>query len=233
MIVRLVAERSRGHVQEIERHARVAVRVADDRGQRVRLHADAVCAKPALDILHRSLHDRPHRLVCQRLQHVHLGARQERGVHLERRVLGGRADEDDVARLDARQEGVLLSFVEPVDLVDEENRAASDPAPGLLGLGHDRADFLDAREDRAERNEPRPRDLCDEARERGLAGSGRAPENDRLQAVVIDGLAQGTTGAEQHLLADELVERPRAHPLGERRGRAGGGLRFGLGLVKQ
>ena len=61
--------------------------------------------------------------VVERLQHVHRGARQQRRVDLERRVLGGRADEGEQARLDVRQEGVLLRLVEAVHLVDEHDRA--------------------------------------------------------------------------------------------------------------
>jgi hypothetical protein len=72
----------------------------------------------------RALEDRHHRGQRQRLEDVHLRSRQQRRVHFERRVLGRRADQDDVARLDARQEGVLLRLVEAMDLVDEEDRPA-------------------------------------------------------------------------------------------------------------
>ena len=57
----------------------------------------------------------------------------------------------------------------------------------------------------------------DDPRERRLAGAGRSPEDDRLQQVALDRVAQRRARAEQLLLADELVERARPHPLGERR----------------
>src|SRR5919112_5273328 len=50
-------------------------------------------------------------------------AREQSAVHLERRVLGGCADHDDRAVLDIGQHGVLLGFVEAMDLVDEHHRA--------------------------------------------------------------------------------------------------------------
>ena len=56
-------------------------------------------------------------------------AREERADHLERRVLGGRPVVEDVAGLDAGEEGVLLGLVEPVDLVDEDDRPAAGRAP--------------------------------------------------------------------------------------------------------
>ena len=81
-------------------------------------------------------------------------------------------------------------------------------------------------EHRAERHESRLRRVGDEARERGLAGARRAPEDDRLQQVALDRLAQRLARAEQLLLADELVERARPHPLGERRARCVARRRF-------
>ena len=62
----------------------------------------------------------------------HLAARQQRGVELEARILGRRADQGDRAVLDIRQEAVLLGAVEAVDLVHEQQ--------GLLaGAGRGRA----------------------------------------------------------------------------------------------
>src|SRR5262249_2337228 len=90
---------------------------------------------------------------------------------------------------------------------------------------HHVADFLDAREHRAERNEVRARDRRDDARQRRLAGSRRPPENDRTQAVLLDGHAERTAGAEQRVLADDVVERAGPPAFGERRPgvcRAGG-----------
>ena len=73
----------------------------------------------------RAVQDLGDRRLVERLQDEHLRAREQRRVDLERRVLGGGADEDEVAGLDAGQEGVLLRLVEAVDLVDEEDRAAA------------------------------------------------------------------------------------------------------------
>ena len=143
--------------------------------------------------------------------------REQRRVDLERRILGGGADEDDVARLDPREERVLLGLVEAVNLVDKQNRAAPAGAPGPLGLGHHLADFLDAREHCRKRDEVRARRLGDESRETRLPRARRAPENHRLQQVALDGLPQRLAGRQQILLADVLVEGARAHALGKRR----------------
>ena len=110
-----------------------------------------------------------------------------------------------------------------MDLVDEEDRAPSAPTAIVFGFCHHRANFLDSRQDRAEGDESRARHARDDARERRLSGSGRSPENDRLQPIALDGASQRTALAEEILLADELVEGLRPHPFGERRGGRGGG----------
>ena len=69
------------------------------------------------------------RLPVERPEDQHARARQKRRVQLERRVLGGGADQRDGAVLHDRQEGVLLRAVEAVDLVDEEERALARLAP--------------------------------------------------------------------------------------------------------
>ena len=63
----------------------------------------------------------------------------------------------------------------------------------------------------------------DQVRDRGLAGAGRTPQDHRGRAVpAADQPAQRRARAEQVLLADQLVDRARAHPdreRGVRRGR--------------
>ena len=70
-------------------------------------------------------------VVCrERLEAEHLAPGEERCVHREARVLGRRPDEDDRPVLDVRQERVLLRLVEPMDLVDEDDRALARETPG-------------------------------------------------------------------------------------------------------
>ena len=157
-------------------------------------HLGVERAEPALAILERAPEDALDGLLREPVQDEHLRPRQQRGVHLERRVLGGGADEDDVAGFDARQERVLLRLVEAVDLVDEDDGPPAGAAPAILRRRHHLLDLLDAGEHGAERHEPRLRELGDDARQRGLAGAGRPPEDDRLEHVALDGSAQRRAG---------------------------------------
>jgi hypothetical protein len=65
------------------------------------------------------------RRLVEAVEDQDLGAREEGGVQLEGRVLGGGPDQHDGAVLHVRQEAILLRLVEAVDLVDEEQRAAA------------------------------------------------------------------------------------------------------------
>ena len=89
----------------------------------------------------------------ERSQGHDLSARDQGPVELEARVLGRGPDQDHGPLLDVGQEGVLLRFVEAVDLVHEEDRALPFPQTALLGLGHDLADLLDPAQDRREGDE--------------------------------------------------------------------------------
>src|SRR5262249_11519540 len=213
-------------LQQVQRHAGVAVRVQRDGLDRVLVDGDLLVAEPAIAVGQGAPQNGRDFVDLEAAQHEHLGSRQQRRGHLEGRVLRRRADEDDVAGFDARQERVLLRFVEAMDLVDEDNRP---PAGGLahpLGFGHDLADFLDARQHGAERDEARLRHIRDDAREGGLAGAWRSPQDDRLDQIAIDGVAQRPARGQQIFLADELGYREQPHTVGERRRRTrrGGGF---------
>ena len=210
--------------QEIERHPRVAVRVHGDRLQGLIFDLKGPLAESSHGIGERAGKDRGDLVGGQPAKNEHLRARKKRGVHFEGGVFRGRADEDDVAGFHARQEGVLLRLVEPVDLVDEDDRAPPRGAPDALGFRHDLADFLDPGKDRAEGDEPRFCGLGDDPRQRRLARARRPPEDDRLQKIALDGFAQRPARGQEILLADELVKRPRPHALRQRRRRRARGL---------
>ena len=59
--------------------------------------------------------------------------------------------------------------------------------------------------------------LADDRGDGRLAGAGRSPEQQRHRLVALDQLAQRRPGGPQLLLPDELVERARPHPHGQRR----------------
>ena len=157
------------------------------------------------------------------------GAGEEGGVELEGGVLGGGADQHDGAVLHQREEGVLLRLVEAVDLVDEEQGAAAVLAAEAGGL-EDLLQVGDAGEDGADLHEGEVGGVGEEAGDGGLADAGRAPEDDGAEVALGEHPAERGVGAEEVVLADDLLEPARAEAVGERarrlRGRARGGGAF-------
>ena len=151
----------------------------------------------------------------ERLEHQHARAREQRRVQLERRVFGGGADQHDGAVLHHRQERVLLRAVEAVDLVDEQQR----PLPGLAPRARRVEHFLevgDAGEDRGNLLEMQLGGVGEQPRDRGLAGAGRPPEDQRAERAGVEHARERAVGAEQMVLPDHLRERRRPQPVGQR-----------------
>ena len=188
-------------------------------------------AEAALGVAERAAQKHDNLLFGQRLQHVDAAAREQRGVDFERRIFGGGADQANAAFLDVRQEGVLLRFVEAVNFVDEDDGARAVLA-GAVGVGHDLLDFLDAGEHGGKLDEVGLGDAGDDLGEGGFAGARRAPEDHRGGIVALDLDAQRLARADQVLLADEFVERARAHAVGQR-ARAACGLDLGSGWERR
>src|SRR5207249_9444938 len=120
-----------------------------------------------------------------------------------------RPDEDQRPFFDVRQEGVLLRAVEAVDLVHEEDRAGPMARALELRLGDDLTDLLHPREHRGEGDETRADHARQQRGERGLAGARRAPEDHRVELAALERRAEDLAGADEVLLARELVERAR------------------------
>src|SRR5882757_9214947 len=123
------------------------------------------------------------------------------------------------------KESILLRFVEAVDFVHEDDRTMAG-AGFLLGHGHNFLDFLDTREDGAERNELRTGQSSDKPRKRGFPAAGWSPEEHRAEIVAFNLNAKWLTRSKKFFLPDEFIECPRAHALRERLVR-GGHIRLG------
>ena len=100
-------------------------------------------SQAALPVCERIAQQRLQLLGGQRLEHVNARSRQQCADDLERRILGGGADEGQRAVLDVRQKRVLLRLVEAVHLVEKQHRGGA-ARGGLTRLLDRLADFLDA-----------------------------------------------------------------------------------------
>ena len=149
------------------------------------------------------------------MENIDPAAREQGGDDFEGWILRGCADEADVAALDVGQEGVLLGFVETVNLIDEQDGAGMH-ARSLGGRHHYLLDFLDAAHHCGEFNEGRLGGFGDDFGERGFADAGRTPKNHGACIVVLDLHAEGLAGTEQVFLAAVFGQGAGSHALGQR-----------------
>ena len=215
-------------LEQVQRPAGVAVRGCRDGVDHLVGQRRNPVAEAALAVAGGAAHHTGEGVGAQSLQREHAAAREQWSDHLEGRVLGGGADQDHSARLDVRQQRVLLRAIQAVELVEEEHRTASGAAfaPGALDDG---ADLLHSGHHGRERLEGRVRTGVgrDQSGERRLAAAGRAPEEQRGQLAGVEQCAQRGAFAQQRLLARHLFERARTHAVGQRRPGIELGLRRG------
>lgn len=162
-------------------------------------------------VLHRLIDQGEDVLLLQSFEQIDPGPGEQRVVQFKRGVFGGGADEGDGAVFDVRQEHVLLALVETVHLVHEQDGTHPTPAV-LLGLVDGGADLLDTGGDRRE-----PLDLglavvSHQLGQRGLAGTGRPPQDHGVAVTGQDRFAQGLVRPQDMLLTDILLEGLRPHP---------------------
>src|SRR6202000_3076409 len=124
----------------------------------------------------------------QRLEDINLAPAEQRAVYFKGRIFRGGPDERDNALFHRPQQSILLPLVEPVDLVDEQDR------PGdLPGFGDDLPYLLDPGRDGAERVERYLQCMRNDTRDRRLSGPRRPPKDHRRRLAMLDSRAQYTT----------------------------------------
>ena len=144
--------------------------------------------------------------VVQGAKDEHPGPRQQRGVHLERWVFGSRADQGDDPLLHEGQHGILLTLVEAMDLVDEQNGSLPRLCSTQSRLLDVSPQVRHSGADRAQRDKVRRGDAGNQPGQRRFAAAGRTPEDHRPDAIFLDGATQLVLGSNQMLLTDELIQ---------------------------
>ncbi len=104
-----------------------------------------------------------------------------------------------------------------MDLVEEQDRAPPVLAETVAGTLDHLAHVLHAGGDRGELLERPLGGAGDRQRERRLACAGRAPEDRAGEPILLDKAAQRLARPHQVRLPDDIVERARAQPRGQRR----------------
>ena len=159
-------------------------------------------------------------------QHEHLAARQQRAVQRE----GGFSVVAPISvtvpvSTTGRKPSCWARLKRWISSTNSSVALPGSPPPRRLV---ERAlEVGDAGEHRGELHEMQPRAGGEQSGDGGLAAARRAPEDQRCKRAPLQHARQRAVGAEQMVLAHDLVECARAQPVGER-ARTGLCLRFGL-----
>ena len=210
-----ITARRRGHggdLDRIESLAGVPIGNPGQMSQSLRFGRDTEVSQTALGIAQRPPEQLQQVCLVQWLQLEDLGSGHQRGIDEEERVVGSRSDELHRAAFHVGQQHILLSAVESVDLVNEEQGRFARVAqpvisplqnPSHLGqIGFHSVEFLEAGF-RASGN-----DLG----QGGFTSSGRPEEDEGLNAVGIDGAAEQEARCQQVPLAGVFLQGVRSHP---------------------
>ena len=204
------------HLKAAERNPGVALGVLDQEVETRLLGAQAEPAQSALGVVQGAGQDGFQLIRAERLKHQHPGSGQERRDDLKRRIFGGGAQQDDQALLDVGQKCVLLGLVEAVDFIHKQDGRGAVLELLVASLVKDLTQLLDPRQHGRkgrERHVDRPGQEPGQAR---LAAARRTPQNQRRQTAAFDHAPQQTLRPQQVRLTHVLVNRPGAHPLGQR-----------------
>ena len=112
-------------LEHVQQPPGIAVGTCQQQCTRVFGNRHAIDIETTLPVCQCAIQDSIETRFIETLQHVDADPRQKRTDHLEGRILRRGANEHDGARFDVRQKRVLLGFVEPVHLVDEQHRRAA------------------------------------------------------------------------------------------------------------
>ena len=112
----------RCNLQGVERLARIPIGHLGQMPQRLLLRLNLQKPQSALAVSQCPLQHLVQLLLRQRPQLENLRPRHQRRVDEEKRIMGRRPNQPHHAPLHVRQEHVLLRLVEPMDLINEQNR---------------------------------------------------------------------------------------------------------------
>jgi len=199
-----------GKVQYVQQSARIAIGLGKQlrTGRIGKLHRQV--AETALAVVQAAFQNRCERFLPKGLEYVNADPGQESTNQGEAGILCRCPDEGERTFLQVGKQGILLSFVETVDLVDEEHRRLTPPT-SLRGHGRRRAQLSNTTVHGGEGEHLGTLLSRQEVCKGRLADSRRSPEDEGVQRLLPQHGGDGPSRTQQPFLADELGEGARAH----------------------
>ena len=202
----LSRRRRKEQLDRIERLAHIAAADGRDIPRRARLDIRRDIF-PRAENGHRAQHGLFHLGGRHLLELKHRAAAEHRVIDIEIRVFRRGGDDRDAAVLHELQQRLLLLFVKILDLIEIQQHAAG--REHGIELGNDIANVRNARGRGVQAAQGAVRAGRDDARDRGLAGAGRAVKHHVRDLPGLYDAAEHPVRAQNMLLPDDLVERRR------------------------
>lgn len=208
-------------LQVIERRPRIPVGRSNDVPQGLFVDFELQFAEPLFPVADGPPENGLEFLLRVGFQNHHPCTRQQGCDDLEGGVFRRCADEGDETAFDVREKGVLLSLVETVDLVDEQDGSSTVEFPLGPRFLDDGSDLFEAGKNGGEGLEMRPGLPGHDPGQGGFPRPRGTPEDDGEQAVLLYGASEEAVRAEEMRLPHEVRECPRPHPFRQRGRRVG------------
>ena len=205
-----LGKRTHHQINDVEQLAPVATAILKEGGGL--LHPDVALLEH--EVLAESLvHQRAQVIVRQRLEHIHLTATEQRSDDLKRGILRRGTDKRHYAALHSREQRVLLTLAEAVNLVDKQYGRRRIEERVLRSLVNHIPHILHAAAHGAQRIERGAHSRGNDVRQRSLAHTGRAPHDKRAHMLVVYHAPEGTALSHQVLLPHIVLQGQRPHTL--------------------
>ena len=167
-----------GHFKGCQRLAGIAIGLKRQMSQSIIVHHQRHLTQPSL-FIRRSPAQQSHNLIIgHRFQGEHLRAAEHGRIDGKIGILRGSADETDCSLLEMRQQHILLSLIEAVQLIHKQNSLLPVNGHARTGLLNFGADFAYIRLHSVEHHKKGTGAAGNDVCQRGLTHTGRSVENE-------------------------------------------------------
>ncbi len=157
-------------------------------------------------IIHRSSEQFPNILRAQGMEFKDNRAGNQGIIYFKIWIFRGGSDQNQGAVLHKGKQIILLTFIEPMDLVDEKDGLLPVHSQNVLGFFHHLFHVLFPCHSGVDLGKFRAGGICDDLCQSGLSRTGRAVKNKGAKLVRLDGAVQKLIPPYNMLLSHHLLQ---------------------------
>ena len=200
-------------LQEIQRDARISRGVGGNERESLRFCRIAMNRQPILFIIERAMKHRDDRFISEPLQMDQPQTGEQRPVDLKIGILRRRTDEDECPILHIGQKHILLSLIETVDFIDENDRPPLVVRELFFRFGNDIPDLFDPARGRIHLDEAALCHFRNDRCDRRLPTSRRAKKKEGWDRIPLYHAIKERLPSNGSILSDDVFKPPGAHAI--------------------